>query len=40
MERFSRPAIVISMHEGEGRGSGRAPIRLIYTARWPAAHST
>ena len=25
MERFSRPAIVISMHEGEGRGSGRAP---------------
>lgn len=25
MERFSRPVIVISMHEGEGRGSGRAP---------------
>lgn len=25
MERFSRPAIVISTHEGEGRGSGRAP---------------
>ena len=25
MERFGRPAIVISMHEGEGRGSGRAP---------------
>ncbi|MCO7109967.1 DHHA1 domain-containing protein [Gemmiger formicilis] len=23
MERFSRPVIVISMHEGEGRGSGR-----------------
>ena len=25
MERFGRPVIVISMHEGEGRGSGRAP---------------
>lgn len=25
MERYSRPVIVISMHEGEGRGSGRAP---------------
>lgn len=25
MEKYSRPAIVISMHEGEGRGSGRAP---------------
>ena len=25
MERYNRPAIVISMHEGEGRGSGRAP---------------
>lgn len=25
MERYSRPAIVISLHEGEGRGSGRAP---------------
>lgn len=25
MEKYSRPVIVISMHEGEGRGSGRAP---------------
>lgn len=25
MERYGRPAIVISLHEGEGRGSGRAP---------------
>lgn len=25
MERYNRPAIVISLHEGEGRGSGRAP---------------
>ncbi len=25
MERYSRPVIVISLHEGEGRGSGRAP---------------
>lgn len=25
MERYSRPVLVISMHEGEGRGSGRAP---------------
>ena len=25
MERFGRPVIIISMHEGEGRGSGRAP---------------
>ena len=24
-ERYSRPTIVISLHEGEGRGSGRAP---------------
>lgn len=24
-ERYSRPSIVISLHEGEGRGSGRAP---------------
>lgn len=25
MERYSRPVLVISLHEGEGRGSGRAP---------------
>ena len=25
MERYNRPAIAISLHEGEGRGSGRAP---------------
>lgn len=25
MEHYSRPVIVISLHEGEGRGSGRAP---------------
>ncbi|UWP67987.1 single-stranded-DNA-specific exonuclease RecJ [Subdoligranulum variabile] len=25
MERYSRPVIVISLHDGEGRGSGRAP---------------
>ncbi len=25
MERYSRPVLVISMHEGDGRGSGRAP---------------
>ena len=28
MERYHRPAIVISLHEGEGRGSGRAPDRF------------
>ena len=25
MERYNRPAIAISLHEGDGRGSGRAP---------------
>lgn len=25
MERYNRPALVVSLHEGEGRGSGRAP---------------
>ena len=25
MERYDRPALVVSLHEGEGRGSGRAP---------------
>lgn len=39
MERFGRPVIVISMHEGEGRGSGRAPDPFDLHSALAGAHS-
>ena len=39
MERFSRPVIVISMHEGEGAAAGAHRTRSTCTVRSQTAHS-